>query len=191
MPSPNAAIFDWYLDALHHGDLETQPELCPTCDEACATEIVNTPRTGPVFYCESCGTEWNEERTVFNCSPGGDCGVCNVCVEEAAIFSGDLLAGVGNPYTSSDDVTGGGLHTLYRFFAADGGLLYVGLTKQPWARFKQHAHDKPWWTLVASATLQHYPTREALQQAEKQAIADEEPRYNIAGRRQAVTNEMA
>ncbi|WP_062434940.1 GIY-YIG nuclease family protein [Herbidospora daliensis] len=72
--------------------------------------------------------------------------------------------------------------SLYRLFAADGSLLYVGIGGNPGRRFEQHRSDKPWWGDVASMTIEHHPTREAALAAELQAIKTENPRHNIAGR---------
>ena len=69
---------------------------------------------------------------------------------------------------------------LYRFFDADGHLLYVGISLNPGERWKQHRADKPWWLEVASITIDHLPDRDAALQAETAAIKSERPRYNIA-----------
>lgn len=69
--------------------------------------------------------------------------------------------------------------TLYRFFDSTGALLYVGITATPGARWKKHAADKSWWTDVTTATVEHHPTREAVEAAERQAIRTEYPRHNV------------
>lgn len=50
-------------------------------------------------------------------------------------------------------------HALYRFYADDGALLYVGITLNPTGRWNDHRHDKPWWTDVADIKLETYPDR--------------------------------
>lgn len=70
-------------------------------------------------------------------------------------------------------------HTLYRFFAEDGSLLYVGITAALPTRLANHRDDKPWWTEVARATITHYPDRESVLAAELTAIKAERPRYNV------------
>lgn len=70
--------------------------------------------------------------------------------------------------------------TLYRLFAADGQLLYVGITWNAGYRLKEHAGDKPWWPSVASATFEHFATREEALAAERRAIRFERPVNNIA-----------
>lgn len=71
--------------------------------------------------------------------------------------------------------------TLYRFYAANGDLLYVGIAKNPILRMQQHRADKPWWTAIASSTYTHYSSRAAALEAETAAIKQELPRCNIAG----------
>ncbi len=73
-------------------------------------------------------------------------------------------------------------HALYRFFAADGTLLYIGLTMNPGTRWKAHSKDKPWWTEVANVTVEVYPDRRSVEAAEVSAIKSEKPKYNIAHR---------
>jgi hypothetical protein len=70
--------------------------------------------------------------------------------------------------------------SLYRFYRADGLLLYVGISKNPPERFTQHKGDKPWWTEVHSIRLEHFDTRKEAAKAERRAITEEEPAYNIA-----------
>jgi hypothetical protein len=74
-------------------------------------------------------------------------------------------------------------HALYRFFASDGSLLYIGITADPGARWKQHAGDKPWWSTVANITVEAFPSREAVLEAERAAILAERPRHNVVHNR--------
>lgn len=71
-------------------------------------------------------------------------------------------------------------HVLYRMFAADDALLYVGITLRPVDRLRHHSKDKQWWSEVATIRLESFPSRESLEAAERTAIADESPRYNVA-----------
>ena len=48
-------------------------------------------------------------------------------------------------------------HALYRFYATDGALLYVGITADPGTRWRAHSHDKPWWHEVANVTIEQHP----------------------------------
>lgn len=69
--------------------------------------------------------------------------------------------------------------SLYRLFDADGQLLYIGIALDTVRRLDEHANDKPWWGEVATVTLEHYPGRVEAQEAERAAIQDEHPAYNI------------
>lgn len=71
-------------------------------------------------------------------------------------------------------------HVLYRFFNEAGELLYVGITKDPFNRFKGHQSEKQWFPEVSRSTMQHFPTRADLIVAEEKAIQEESPKYNIA-----------
>ncbi len=69
-------------------------------------------------------------------------------------------------------------HVLYRLFDEGDRLLYVGITLSPADRFAAHRADKTWWNDVATIRLQHLPDRESLEEAEREAIQVEDPRYN-------------
>lgn len=71
-------------------------------------------------------------------------------------------------------------HTLYRFFDRTGGLLYVGRTTAPSKRWAAHERKAPWFPDVASMTREVYPDAEAVDLAERTAIATEGPLHNIA-----------
>lgn len=70
-------------------------------------------------------------------------------------------------------------HALYRFFDAEGELLYVGITMNPAARWPKHRGGKPWWAEVTDITLETFQARAEALAAERQAIKTEHPRYNI------------
>lgn len=69
-------------------------------------------------------------------------------------------------------------HVLYRHFTAGGELLYVGITLDPAQRWRGHRATKSWWTSIATTIYQHFDSRDALVQAERQAIVDENPIWN-------------
>lgn len=71
-------------------------------------------------------------------------------------------------------------HTLYRFFDADGRLLYVGRTINPARRWREHEKKSPWFTAVAQVTRQVFATATEVDHAERRAIATERPLHNIA-----------
>jgi hypothetical protein len=68
---------------------------------------------------------------------------------------------------------------LYRLFAADGSLLYVGITTHLQERLAAHADCQPWWPHVARKTAEWCANRGAAAAAEKLAIVTESPRHNI------------
>lgn len=69
--------------------------------------------------------------------------------------------------------------TLYRFFNADGQLLYIGVTGNVRARWNAHSLTQPWWTEVATCTIEHRPSRAVALAAEKAAIVAEQPLHNV------------
>jgi predicted GIY-YIG superfamily endonuclease len=72
------------------------------------------------------------------------------------------------------------MHAVYRMFSATGRLLYVGVSSNLTSRLASHA-DKRWFPLVATIRLQWFPTRDAAEVAEKEAIRIERPEINIVG----------
>lgn len=71
--------------------------------------------------------------------------------------------------------------TVYRLFDAGGRLLYVGASRRPQERIREHRH-RSWWPRVAKTTLTEYPDRAAALNAETVAIVEELPAYNVLGR---------
>jgi len=69
---------------------------------------------------------------------------------------------------------------LYRLYAEDGELLYVGITRHPERRLRSHEASKSWWPEVAVREIRSYRTREDAARAEHAAIVRENPRYNVA-----------
>lgn len=68
---------------------------------------------------------------------------------------------------------------LYRLIGADGQLLYVGISCDPETRMKAH-HGRAWWSQVESNRIEWHETRVAALVAERIAIREERPRYNVA-----------
>lgn len=66
---------------------------------------------------------------------------------------------------------------LYRYFDADGRLLYVGISHDPNMREDQHRGTR-WHPLAVRRTEAWHPTRRAALAAETQAIRAEKPEYN-------------
>lgn len=67
---------------------------------------------------------------------------------------------------------------LYRFFDADGKLLYIGISDNYPLRLMHHGKDKPWWGEVKKFAAELLPTRQEAEEAEKVAIRSERPKYN-------------
>lgn len=69
-------------------------------------------------------------------------------------------------------------HLLYRFFDAEGVLLYVGITSDLSERFLAHSVERWWWGRWAKSTVTRYYSRAVLEAAERIAIKSEKPLYN-------------
>lgn len=78
-----------------------------------------------------------------------------------------------------------GSTALYRFYAADGELLYVGITADVEVRWAAHQRDKIWWLDVARKEHVWLDSRTEAEEREKEAIRTEQPRYDrsLEGRR--------
>jgi predicted GIY-YIG superfamily endonuclease len=68
--------------------------------------------------------------------------------------------------------------TLYRYFDDTGQLLYVGITGDNTKRQSQHRRSSFWFGYIASATFEHFDTRQEAAQAEITAIQSEKPKHN-------------
>lgn len=68
---------------------------------------------------------------------------------------------------------------LYRLYAADGTLLYVGVTGNLLKRFREHRYKKSWWPQVTGMRLAYYDSRAEAEEAEDAAIRSENPVHNI------------
>lgn len=70
---------------------------------------------------------------------------------------------------------------VYRFYDADGQLLYVGMTCRPEARFRVHQKTE-WWRQQRSVSVVWRPDRDTAAAEELAAIREEGPLHNLAGR---------
>jgi predicted GIY-YIG superfamily endonuclease len=70
---------------------------------------------------------------------------------------------------------------LYRLFASNRKLLYVGITGDLKTRLAAHAETKPWWPEVARKTVEWHMTRASAAKAEVKVIRSERPLHNIRG----------
>jgi DNA-binding XRE family transcriptional regulator len=81
--------------------------------------------------------------------------------------------------TAEIEVGEDGPGALYRFFAPDGSLLYVGVTGSLRRRFVQHARSARWWQSGMRRTVAFYATETDALAAETRAILNEGPRFNL------------
>ena len=71
-----------------------------------------------------------------------------------------------------------GPQQLYRYFNADGDLLYVGISANAFARMTQHQAGAQWWTEIATVTVEWFDSRREVLDAERDAIKSESPIWN-------------
>lgn len=69
--------------------------------------------------------------------------------------------------------------TLYRHFDADGVLLYVGVTDHLERRNAGHRQASPWWPQVARIDSRLCRDFRSASAAERTAIREEAPLYNV------------
>ena len=68
---------------------------------------------------------------------------------------------------------------LYRYFDAEGALLYVGVTGDPVKRDREHAATSPWRGSARRRTIEWYCSRTEALAAERTAIRRERPAHNV------------
>lgn len=68
--------------------------------------------------------------------------------------------------------------TLYRYWQEEK-LLYIGISINAYSRAKQHQVTAKWWPEATHVTFEKFPNRGAVEQAEKDAIKNEKPLYNV------------
>ena len=71
---------------------------------------------------------------------------------------------------------------LYRAFDDRDRLLYVGVSDVEFTRLAQHGGSSQWAVYCVKLTFQRCLTREEAEEAERTAIADEDPVFNYQGR---------
>lgn len=69
-------------------------------------------------------------------------------------------------------------YEVYRFFAADGSVLYIGQTSDFLNRLRTHFLCSPWWPEVDRWTREPFDSLGEALDAEIAAIRAEHPRYN-------------
>ena len=75
-----------------------------------------------------------------------------------------------------------GRTALYRYFDAEGRLLYVGVSLSAIQRQMAHEASSPWYRSHASMTTEWFATRSEALEAERMAIITEKPIYNVVHR---------
>jgi predicted GIY-YIG superfamily endonuclease len=75
--------------------------------------------------------------------------------------------------------------SLYRHYNSEGELLYVGVSLSALQRLGQHAECSEWFKSIASVTIEHFETRDAALDAERNAIVRECPLHNIHHKKNA------
>ena len=68
---------------------------------------------------------------------------------------------------------------LYRCFDKDSALIYVGMSISIRRRLSQHINKAGWFSEVSEIKISRYPDGEQCRAAEKHAIRNECPKYNI------------
>jgi predicted GIY-YIG superfamily endonuclease len=76
--------------------------------------------------------------------------------------------------------------SLYRHFATDGALLYVGVSLSWPARTKAHAKGSHWFEQVSRVEIERFRTRDEALAAEREAIKRERPKFNIVHNRPGI-----
>lgn len=70
--------------------------------------------------------------------------------------------------------------SLYRYFGDNEKLLYVGITSSMHSRFIDHSKGAKWHRLVRNVSVEHFEKRSEALAAEKKAIKEEGPQFNVA-----------
>lgn len=71
---------------------------------------------------------------------------------------------------------------LYRAFDDQDRLLYVGISDVEFTRLAQHGANSPWAVYCVKLTFQRWASRQEAEEAERTAIASEDPVFNYQGR---------
>jgi predicted GIY-YIG superfamily endonuclease len=68
---------------------------------------------------------------------------------------------------------------LYRHYNSAGELLYVGISLSSLTRLARHKSRSGWFQEIACVDLEVFDTKEEALEAEKKAIRNERPKFNI------------
>lgn len=69
--------------------------------------------------------------------------------------------------------------SVYRIYAADGTLIYVGVTDRGQRRQVEHINSKQWAREMAETHWEHYESREKALSRERELIITQHPKYNL------------
>ena len=73
---------------------------------------------------------------------------------------------------------------LYRHYSEDKTLLYVGISNRIPRRIKEHRKLSKWFEEVVDIKIEWLPNRDSATVAEKKAIKEEKPKWNIVHNKQ-------
>lgn len=68
---------------------------------------------------------------------------------------------------------------LYRHYDEEGELLYVGVSLSTVQRLANHRDDSSWFKEIRSVTIEGFETRKQALAAERKAVENERPKYNV------------
>jgi len=68
---------------------------------------------------------------------------------------------------------------VYRFFTAEGVLLYVGIAGNPPARWEHHRREAAWWADAATVIVDIYDLERTALQVERYWIGAAHPIHNV------------
>lgn len=69
--------------------------------------------------------------------------------------------------------------SLYRHYDCRANILYIGISHNFSNRLDQHEQASEWYDQIAWVKVEHYESREQALIAEKKAILDEKPPFNM------------
>lgn len=78
--------------------------------------------------------------------------------------------------------------SVYTMQDSKGKPLYIGRSKNPERRFKQHAKAKDWYPSVDKIKTNSYRTVGKAAKAEKKAIKKQSPTYNVVHNKKGSRN---
>lgn len=81
--------------------------------------------------------------------------------------------------------------SVYKYYDANGVLIYVGITRQASSRNRQHNADKEWWRFVESQKVEHLPSRLCARNRERDLILLHRPPFNRVHNREHVVLKAA